>query len=81
MNGFYQEAQKEVDTLSRYKKQLHSTNSRLENELEETKKLLASREQVCNTRKFIRLNQSHSWTRLHVWLKFIVFFFLLLLWV
>lgn len=40
-----EEAQKEVDTLSRYKKQLHSTNSRLANELEETKKLLASREQ------------------------------------
>lgn len=40
-----QEAEKEMDTLSRYKKQLQNTNNRLESELEETKKLLASREQ------------------------------------
>ena len=42
----HQEAEKEVDILSRYKKQLQNTNSRLETELEETKKHLASRDQV-----------------------------------
>lgn len=40
-----QETEKEVDTLSRYKRQLENTNSRLESELEETKKLMASRDQ------------------------------------
>lgn len=35
-----------MDTLSRYKRQLENTNSRLESELEETKKLMASRDQV-----------------------------------
>lgn len=42
----YQETEKEVETLSRYKRQLENTNSRLESELEETKKLMASRDQV-----------------------------------
>lgn len=49
-----QEAEKEVDTLTRYKRQLHNTNSRLENEMEETKKLLVARDQVCNAGMFIR---------------------------
>ncbi|XP_067033704.1 citron rho-interacting kinase-like [Acropora muricata] len=40
-----QEAEKEVDTLTRYKRQLHNTNSRLEKEMEETKKLLVARDQ------------------------------------
>lgn len=35
-----------METLSRYKRQLENTNSRLESELEETKKLMASRDQV-----------------------------------
>lgn len=43
---FLQETEKEVETLSRYKRQLENTNSRLESELEETKKLMASRDQV-----------------------------------
>ena len=38
--------EKELDTLSRYKRQLENTNSRLESELQETKKLMASRDQV-----------------------------------
>lgn len=42
----FQETEKEVETLSRYKRQLENTNSRLESELEETKKLMASRDQV-----------------------------------
>lgn len=43
---YHQETEKEIETLSRYKKQLENTNSRLESELEETKKLMASRDQV-----------------------------------
>ena len=46
MNLYYQEAEKEVNSLSRYKRQLDSTNSRLESELEEARKLITSRDQV-----------------------------------
>lgn len=46
MNMCYQEAEKEVNTLSRYKRQLDNTNSRLESELEEARKLITSRDQV-----------------------------------
>ena len=35
-----------METLSRYKRQLENTNSRLESELEEANKLMASRDQV-----------------------------------
>lgn len=38
--------EKEIDTLSRYKRKIENTNNRLESELEETKKLMASRDQV-----------------------------------
>lgn len=40
-----QEMEKEIDTLSRYKRKIENTNNRLESELEETKKLMASRDQ------------------------------------
>ncbi|CAH3013773.1 unnamed protein product [Porites evermanni] len=40
-----QEADKEVNRLSRYKRQVDSTNSRLESELEEARKLITSRDQ------------------------------------
>ena len=43
---YYQEMEKEIDTLSRYKRKIENTNNRLESELEETKKLMASRDQV-----------------------------------
>ena len=57
-----------MDTLSRYKRQLENTNSRLESELEETKKLMASRDQVseqaciistCTCRYIIFLTQNN----------------------
>lgn len=48
-----QDAEKEVDTLTRYKRQLHNTNSRLEKEMEETKKLLVTRDQVCYAGTFV----------------------------
>lgn len=38
--------EKEIDTLSRYKRKIENTNNRLESELGETKKLMASRDQV-----------------------------------
>ena len=46
INLYYQEAEKEVNRLSRYKRQLDNTNSRLESELEEARKLLTARDQV-----------------------------------
>lgn len=52
---YHQETEKEVETLSRYKKQLQNTNSRLESELEETKKLMTSRDQVSQD-GFIRVH-------------------------
>lgn len=57
---WYQEAEKEMDTLSRYKKQLQNTNNRLESELEETKKLLASREQVSEEANSLRTCTSNE---------------------
>ena len=49
-----------MDTLLRYKKQLHNTNNRLESELEETKKLLASREQVSEEANSLRTCTSND---------------------
>lgn len=49
-----------MDTLSRYKKQLQNTNNRLESELEETKKLLASREQVSEEANSLRTCTSNE---------------------
>ena len=46
MNLCHQEAEKEVNRLSRYKRQLDNTNSKLESELEEARKLITSRDQV-----------------------------------
>ena len=46
INLCYQEAEKEVNRLSRYKRQLDNTNSRLESELEEARKLITARDQV-----------------------------------
>ncbi|XP_022780494.1 citron Rho-interacting kinase-like [Stylophora pistillata] len=44
-----QEMEKELDILSRYKRKMENTNCRLESELEETKKLMASRDQKIDT--------------------------------
>ena len=46
INLCYQEAEKEVNRLSRYKRQLDNRNSRLESELEEARKLITARDQV-----------------------------------
>lgn len=55
--------EKEIDTLSRYKRKIENTNNRLESELEETKKLMASRDQVSGA-FFTPLSSSNIATQL-----------------
>ena len=62
MNLCYQEAEKEVNSLLRYKRQLDSTNGRLESELEEARKLITSRDQVSERMvdHFVTRDSAHS---------------------
>lgn len=55
--------EKEIDTLSRYKRKIENTNNRLESELEETKKLMVSRDQVSGA-FFTPLSSSNIATQL-----------------
>ena len=54
-----------MSTLSRYKRQLENTNSRLETELEETKKLVATRDHVSKKRATYLHGLSNANERFH----------------